>query len=137
MGIELDIEILGHPVSANAIWRGSGRRVYKTPEARRFEDLVFICTGQALRAQHGLGDLGAYKGRPIRLEISVTKPSWRGKTKATKDKYVRPDLSNFIKLCEDSVFKALALDDSAVVELIARKLEVDGPLRTFVRIVFI
>ncbi len=137
MSLELSIEIPGHPISANKIWRGAGKHVYKTPEARGWESLAFMKAKMALSRQHGLKDLAAYKGKAIKLEMDFFRSSWKGKTKATRELYVRPDVSNFIKLCEDSIMKALGLDDSAVIELIARKVEHPGLERTLVRITLI
>lgn len=133
----LRIEIEGLPVSANAACRSFGRRVVKTVEARRFERLAMLRTRAACIAQLGKLNLAHLNGEAVRLTIEVHRESWRGATKATCKRWVQPDVSNFIKYCEDAVFKALGLNDGSVVELVARKIETAGRSRTVVVLAFI
>lgn len=134
--LSIDIETL--PPSTNHIWRNNGRgRVYKILDATRWEEhAIRAVRGAALDAYRTF-DLEALTGRPLKLEIFVQRPTWHGKTKAKKHLYVRPDLSNYIKASEDALFRALLLDDSAVIELIAKKVEGPGIERTLLRLTFL
>lgn len=132
----LDIDIETLPPSTNHIWRNNGRgRVYKVLEASRWEEHAVRTTRQAAVKAYGSYDLECFRGRPLKFEIFVQRPTWRGKSKAMRKLYVRPDLDNFIKICCDALSSALNLDDSAIVEIVAKKVE--GPkLSTFIRISF-
>lgn len=133
----LFVSIPDHPVSVNHIWKRTGARFYKVPEANRWSEVAKACTRMAAMKLYKQVDLSEWIGWPIEIQIDVCRPSWRGKSKATRNKFVRPDLGNFLKLAEDSVMEALCLDDSAVVELRMRKCETESAVRTDVRLRFV
>lgn len=131
----LQICVPGLPPSVNKLYATvRGRRV-KSRESRLYQTQVAHIARQAAMITYGTHDLSSLRGRPLRFGMLVLRPSWRAKSGSKL--YVRPDLSNFIKACEDSVISALGLDDSAVVELIATKIEHDGVVRTVVRLSFL
>lgn len=133
----LSIVIESHPPSTNRIWRQGNRRVYKTPQATAWDAKCrAITTGKALEL-YGTTDLSGLKGLPLSLELAFVRAQWTGKARSMRGLLVRPDVSNFIKTVEDSVLNALGLDDSAVVELHARKVTEPGPDRTRVRLSFL
>lgn len=132
---QLIVEIPGLPVSTNHIWKRAGARFYKVPAAQKWDAIAQVKTRVALLNTYGTQSLKKYVGWPIELEIDLSRPTWRGKTKAKAHLYVRPDASNFIKSAEDAVMAASELDDCAVVKLIVRKCE--GLERTIVRMKFL
>lgn len=132
----LNFIIAGHPTSANQMWRKSRFGMFKTKEAKLWEDRAEFAASKAAIKAYGTTNLASLKGRPLSLEISICRPSWTGKTKEKKGLYVRPDISNFIKSCEDAVMRALGLDDSAVVEITALKVVNELEL-TMVSLVFV
>lgn len=134
--IMLRFELTGHPVSVNHIYKRVGKRTFKSSEALAWEALVAQRIAQSL-GEFKISSLKSRYGHPIRLEVDLVRESWHGKSKATRGRYVRPDVDNFMKGCLDAVFRALELDDSAVVELIARKIEEPGLNRTRVRLEFL
>lgn len=129
------IEIPGLPPSVNHTYGFSSKGGWKKPEVKRWEhEAQWLASQTALKA-YGSFKLEEFRGLPIKLEMSFIRPSWRSKRKPKH--YVRPDVSNFIKVTEDSVCKALGLEDSAVVEVTALKIERSGPVRTEVRFNFV
>lgn len=132
----LEVAIDGLPPSANMIWRRAGARFYKTREANQWDIQAQNKVSAKAFWVFGKSDLSAFVGLPVSLEIDVCRPTWRGKTKAKKHLYVRPDLDNYCKSCIDAVFSALKLDDCAVVEMHVRKIESPNE-RTVVRLKFI
>jgi Holliday junction resolvase RusA-like endonuclease len=92
------------------------------------------------RAAYGVCGTTFFKDRermPLRLEILVYRPSWYCKTKTKRNKFIKRDASNFIKAAEDSLMKALGLDDSAVFEILVRKVgDVEGGERTLMNLCF-
>lgn len=121
----LRVEIPGLPTSVNHTYgrRRGGKGFFKVKASTDWERVAYELVKKKQRDIWSAVALDIYKGLPIKLTIDVCRPSWRGKSKAKREHYVRPDLDNFIKLTIDAVFKALGLDDSAVVDLTARKVE--------------
>lgn len=133
----LVVEVAGLPPSVNRIWRHSGGKVYKTKEATGWDALAQMRIKQKARSTYGRWDLSELKGLPLRLDIDFYRPTWRGKTKRTRHLCVRPDASNLIKVAEDALTRALGIEDSAVVELVVRKVQMPGPERTVMRLMFL
>lgn len=131
--IPLRIELQGlPPLISNAFGRTRSGITYKKKDIRQWEQLAEIKIKTAARMLYGTHDLSKYRGFPVCLEIIVYRDSWRAKAGPRKGLYVRPDLSNFIKILEDALFKSLNLDDSAVVELTAVKQEMPGHPKTII-----
>ena len=118
---ELVVLIAGHPVSVNHMYARGNRKLYKTPEAARWETTAAYHVRIAAQRLWGLYDLSEYKGYPLHVEMIVMRPTWLGKTKAKRGLYVRPDVTNFIKSAEDVLCRTLNLDDSAVIRFVATK----------------
>lgn len=132
----LIFEIAGHPPSVNQIWRGVGRRIYKIPEAAAFESMVGASAHAWARRNYGTSDLRCFKGRPLELHLSFGRPSWKAKAKkGCEGHIIRPDVSNLVKCAEDGLMRALGLDDSAVMELSAKK--ISGAVRTVFELRFL
>lgn len=91
---------------------------------------------RAARVRFGRSDLSEFKGHPVSLTLEFHRPKWTGKSGIKKGLYVRPDISNFVKIAEDAIFRALSLDDSAVVDLTLRKVESES-VRTFIDFRFV
>lgn len=89
------------------------------------EAASYLIKAQARRLW-GFSDLKAFIGQPMALYLVFYRDTWHGKTKSKRNLYVRPDLSNFIKVAEDAIMGALGLDDSAIVELTCSKVEREG-----------
>lgn len=133
----LRIEIPGLPPSVNHTY-GLGRHgMFKNAKAREWERIAQIKIKTTAQMLFGTHDLSKYRGWPVSLELLFCRPSWRSKAGPKKGLYVRPDCSNFIKIVEDSVFKSLNLDDSAVVELMATKQECVGEPKTIIVFQFV
>lgn len=131
----LEFGFSGHPPSVNKLYATvRGHRV-KTKAAREFSNLICFRSSSASLLFYNTTNLTKLKGKPLKLELAFYRPSWRAKNGSGL--YVRPDLSNFIKILEDSIMGAFGLDDSAVVELIAKKVEKEGEECTFVRLSFL
>lgn len=132
-----EIVIPGLPPSVNHTY-GLGRHgMFKNKKARDWEIKATGLIKKAAIKLWGSADLSGRRGAPVELVMHFCKPSWRGKTKKTCERYVRPDVSNFIKITEDAVFKTLGLDDCAVTHLSAVKCEIPGEVRTIVRMEFL
>lgn len=97
---------LPYPPSANAYWRSvviAGRvRVLLSSEARRYKKAVAKYAASVVRAPM----LG-----PLRLTLTVYRPRRAG------------DLSNRIKVVEDALNGVCYVDDSQIVEIIARRFD--------------
>jgi Holliday junction resolvase RusA-like endonuclease len=133
----VEIEIPGLPTSVNHTYGFSNRRVFKNSKARAWETIAKIKVRSAAKLFYGMHDLSWAKGMGFELHLTFVRETWRGKSKAKHGLYVRPDVSNFIKLCEDSICSALCLDDSAVVKLSAAKKEEPGEAKTRAKIIFL
>lgn len=130
----LIVTLDGLPPSVNHTYGFGGRRVFKKPEALKWQQNAIWVISKAAIEVYGTTNLITMKGLPIRLELSFIRPSWRSKLKL----YVRPDISNLVKITEDTVCEALGrLDDSSVIDLSVHKIERDGPVRTEIRFEFI
>lgn len=131
------VEILGHPPSVNQLYRVFGKRSIKSIQARAWDLRVHNIISRAALIHFKGVPLAELKGYPIKLEIHICRPSWRAKAKSKNHLYVRPDLTNFFKAAEDSLFRALGLDDSAVVEFIGKKVEEPGHDKTRLHLEFL
>lgn len=136
-GKTFKIEIEGHPPTVNHTYRFSKKGGYKVKSAILWDVRVQSLVQKAAHTRFGTHDLSSLSGYPIKLEINVLRATWHGKTKSKRHLYVRPDLTNFFKAAEDSLFKALRLEDSAVVEFIGRKVEAEGCDRTVMSLEFL
>lgn len=135
----LIVEIGGLPPSVNHTY-GYGRYgVYKNRDAVKWQNWASFIIKTAARESWGTCDLGVFKGLPIKLTISFIKPSWRVKSGPRKGKLVKPDVSNLVKIVEDALCSSLGLDDAAVVEMTALKIErtCHPDARTEVRMEFV
>lgn len=118
---QLHVILQGLPPSVNKLYANvRGRRV-KTQLGRIWATNSIWPIGMACQSAYGTRSLSDLKGRPLWLQLRFSRPSWRAKSGSGL--YVRPDVSNFIKCAEDAFISALGLDDSAVVELVASKIE--------------
>jgi Holliday junction resolvase RusA-like endonuclease len=133
-----EITVPGLPPSVNSLYANvRGRRV-KSKEARKWEDLAsaFIRKQVIREMEEGqkIRDyFQAFINRPIRLEIYLYKPTWHCVSKGKEKQFKKVDASNFIKAAEDVLCGSIGLDDSAVTEVVAKKL-VGGPERTVFRL---
>lgn len=132
----LRVEILGHPPSVNRIYRIHKRGIFKIKAAASWGNLAEGRVRLEALKVFGKVDLSYLKGHGIILHLQYTRETWHGKTKSKKHLYVRPDLSNFIKVTEDAVCKALGLDDCAVKYLLCEKVEAPGPDQTIIQLRF-
>lgn len=101
---------------------------YTPDETTRYENLVRMCARDAMHDRYPLDG-------PIRLEVTVVIPipaSWSnrkqrdaaaGRVGATK----KPDVDNFVKALADGCNAVAWVDDSQIVELVARKCYGDAP----------
>lgn len=72
-------------------------------------------------------------GKPLKMDIVFYRPSWRAKNGNIK----RWDVDSHLKALIDSSLTCLGLDDSAILDLTAKKLESPEAERTFVRLTFL
>lgn len=114
-----------------------GFKRFKDSKSVAWERVTMALTRSAAVEAYGSCDWSGLKGKPIKLELLFCRPTWKTKSGANKGKYSRPDCSNYIKSVEDAVFKALGLDDGAVIDLTASKVEREGEARTIVKLSFI
>jgi Holliday junction resolvase RusA-like endonuclease len=134
----LAVSIPGHPESVNHTYRrGFGGQVYKTSIASAWERMAINEVKRAALRVYGTSKLAILKGAPVRLEIDFCRDTWRKKKKSENHLVVRPDVSNLVKLAEDALFRGLDLDDSAVVILLVKKVEMPGPIKTQMRLQFL
>ncbi len=120
------------PPSTNAIYR-SGR--YGRPElsaaARKF-----VIQVQEQMSQQLTGQVNFRRDVPLELELWFDMPEIFNKTWPDGDAKTRfkkaNDLSNLVKLLEDTVMKVFGLDDSCVTNITLRKRR--GPPRTVIRL---
>lgn len=131
------VEVSGHPESVNRLWRSGNGRVYKSSQATIWDSMAQITIRKEAKRLYGLFNLSVLSGYPIRLDLDFYRDTWHCKTKNKKHLIVRPDVSNLIKVAEDAITRALGLEDSAVVELVVRKVEMRGPIRTVFRLSFL
>lgn len=101
---------------------------YTPDETTRYENLIRMCARDAMHDRYPLDG-------PIRLEVTVVIPipaSWSGRKKraaahglvgATK----KPDADNYVKAVADGCNAVAWVDDSQIVELIARKRYGEAP----------
>lgn len=130
----LEVNLPGHPPSVNKLYATfKGRRI-KTRAGHNWESISLTYVRMASKKAYGTIFLDYLKGRPLKLEIRVYRPSWVAKSGSGL--YVKPDLTNFFKSCEDGVMVALSLDDSAVIKFEGSK-EIGEAEKTFVRLTFI
>lgn len=113
-----------------------GRR-FKIESAKSWERIAITYARKAAQDAFQITNLSFLKGWPLKLEIEVCRPSWTGKTRAALGKWIRPDVSNFVKAIEDAMMKAYSLDDAAVVELHVRKRVMPTCERVHVRLEFL
>lgn len=95
---------------------------YTPDETVQYENLIRMCAKDAMHDRYPLDG-------PIRLEVTVVIPipaSWSGRKQrdaasgrvgATK----KPDVDNFVKALSDGCNGVAWIDDSQIVELVARK----------------
>ncbi len=96
--------------------------MFKNAKANAWETLSAIHIRTAAKLLYGVHDLGHWTHRPLELEISLYRSTWKGKGKDTSKRYIRKDLTNVIKIAEDCLCKALGLEDAAVISMKASKL---------------
>ncbi len=135
---QLHVEVPGHPTTVNHIYgRARNGQVFKVARANKWAFVAERFIKLEARKTFKTDDLSSLKGFPLRLEIDVCRPTWMGKTKATKHKMVRPDLDNFCKQIFDLLKPSLGLEDSAVKEFTIRKAEIDKDPHVIIRLDFI
>lgn len=134
---DLIVEIPDHPPSINHTYGFNGRRRFKDKRAVRWQTMAEMLTQNAAMELYGTFKLEQLVGKPIKLELFYYRETWRGKAKPKRGLYVRPDLDGFLKISIDSVFNALGLDDCAVIELVAHKVEQIGPNKLVIKLKFI
>lgn len=111
--IEASIRLPWPPSTNNAYATVRGRRV-KTKAARDYTDRVQYALHTSppwRRARYGLK-----RSHRLRVTLTAHPPDRR-----------RRDLGNLEKLCIDSVFAWLGLDDSQIDELLLRRADLDRP----------
>lgn len=138
-GSSFEFTLPAHPPSVNHTYmRSKFGKVFKNAVARDWETMAQLTIKREAHKQLQGWDLSPMRGKPIELSFTFYRPSWRAKTGKNKGGYVRPDISNFIKILEDCVCGVLCLDDSAVVALNCfKKEDMGGEVRTHVRMRFL
>lgn len=99
--------------------RGSTVTGYKTSSNENFERTVRYLL------------LSKFYGKPFEgpIELRVTFHLEKGSTVKRKYPAVRPDLSNYVKILEDSLNGYAYTDDAQIVSLVAQKRYSSGPAK--------
>lgn len=129
----LEFTIPGLPPSTNHLYAQFGNRRIKSREAHKWEGFSLLFVRRAAMEAYGTFRLEDLKGKPLRIEITFYRPGWRAKNGSIK----KPDCDNLIKALLDGVMKSLNLDDSAILELMASKVESSESERTFCKLTFL
>jgi len=108
------IEVDRLPPSANQMYTVVGGRKILSPEARSYKSRLKIGLAQEMLDYAPLGKEDAF-----RLQIDICMPNVlnKGYPKAAKTKFRKIDVSNRVKLVEDTICEALDIDDSQIVSL--------------------
>lgn len=132
-----ELDIAGLPPSVNALYSTIGKFRVKSKVGREYERMVWTLVrntyGSYIRDKY----FQKQWNRAIKLELYFHKPSWHCTTKGKTHQFLKRDCSNFIKSAEDSIMKALGLEDSCVVDLTAKKVSGAEMERTHVRLWFL
>lgn len=129
----LEFTIPGHPPSINSLYATFRGRRIKSREGHKWEGFSLIFVRRAALEAYGTFRLEDLKGRPLRMEIAFYRPTWKAKNGNIK----RWDVDGHLKCLIDSSLTALNLDDSAILELRASKIEDAGPERTYCKLIFL
>lgn len=118
--------IPGLPPSVNSLYATfKGRRI-KSREGRAWEKLASIYIRKALikemEEDQKIRDYFKSKVHmPLKLEIYLYRMSWHCVSKGKEHQFVKFDVSNRIKAMEDVLMSSTGLDDSQVIEVVAKK----------------
>ncbi len=92
---------------------------------------------RAVKDTLGYSFFSSRERMPLRIELLFYRPTWYCTTKTLKNNFKRIDLDNRCKAAIDSLMMGLGLDDSAVFEIMLRKVtDKEGSERTLINLCF-